>query len=59
MLIMGDKLTFQKNDIIKLLADSRKQNNLTLRGLSEMKSYSYQSLSKYEIGIAINSNEYF
>ena len=59
MLIMGDKLTFKKNDIIKLLADSRKQNNLTLRGLSEMKSYSYQSFSKYEIGIAINSNEYF
>ncbi len=55
MLIMGDKLTFQKIDILKLLSDTRKQKNLTLRELSELTSYSYQSLSKYEIGITINS----
>ena len=48
---MGDKLTFQAIDILKLLSDSRKQKNLTLRELSEMTSYSYQSLSKYEIGL--------
>lgn len=51
MSIMGDKLTFQKIDILKLLSESRKQKNLTLRELSEMTSYSYQSLSKYEIGL--------
>ena len=48
---MGEKLTFQKIDILKLLSESRKQKNLTLRELSEMTSYSYQSLSKYEIGL--------
>jgi transcriptional regulator with XRE-family HTH domain len=59
MLIMGDKLTFQAIDILKLISDARKQKNLTLRELSELTSYSYQSLCKYEIGIAINSNEDF
>lgn len=48
---MGDKLTFQNINILKLLSDARKQKNLTLRALSEMTSYSYQSLSKYEIGL--------
>lgn len=48
---MGDKLSFQNIDIFKLLSDSRKQKNLTLRMLSEKSNYSYQSLSKYEIGL--------
>lgn len=48
---MGDKLTFQSIDILKLLLDSRKLKNLTLRELSDMTNYSYQSLSKYEIGL--------
>ncbi len=48
---MGDKLTFQNINILKLLSDARKQKNLTLRELSELTSYSYQSLSKYEIGL--------
>ncbi len=48
---MGDKILFQNIDILKLLSDSRKHKNLTLRDLSELTNYSYQSLSKYEIGL--------
>ena len=48
---MGDKLYFYKIDILKLLSDSRKRLNITLRDLSEKTNYSYQNLSKYEIGL--------
>jgi len=48
---MGDKYYFLKIDILKLLSVSRKRLNLTLRDLSEKTNYSYQNLSKYEIGL--------
>lgn len=48
---MSDKYKNNNFNIAKLIIDQRKQLKLSLRELSQLTKYSYQTLSKYETGI--------
>ena len=57
LVIMSDKIINQNFDITKLIINQRKQLKLSLRDLSQLTKYSYQTLSKYETGgIELNKN---
>ncbi len=54
---MSDTISNNGFNITKLIIDQRKQLKLSLRELSQLTKYSYQTLSKYETGgIELNKN---